>query len=95
MNKCPKCGSRHILADRSCKPCGWRPLGPVPGSVTFRQDEVELIEVLAGLVKTSRQNVGLRMQNAAETVLLILENKKSLNDPIQARAAKTSTNTTT
>lgn len=67
----------------------------MPGSVTFRQDEVELIEVLAGLVKTSRQNVGLRMQNAAETVLLILENKKSLNDPIQARAAKTSTNTTT
>ena len=33
MSECPKCGSRNILADRSCKPCGWRPLGPVPGSV--------------------------------------------------------------
>lgn len=32
MKECPKCGSRNILADRSCKPCGWRPLGPVPGS---------------------------------------------------------------
>lgn len=32
MKECPKCGSRNILADRSCKPCGFRPLGPVPGS---------------------------------------------------------------
>jgi len=37
MNECPKCGSRQILPDRSCKPCGWRPLGPVAGSALDEQ----------------------------------------------------------
>jgi hypothetical protein len=46
-------------------------------SITIDKDELRCIENLAWMVKNSKQNVGLRMLDAADSVIKILGRKKA------------------
>lgn len=50
-------------------------------SAALDKDEYRAIENLAWMVKNSKQNVGLRMLDAADSVIRILKSKKPENSP--------------
>jgi hypothetical protein len=54
-------------------------------SATIDKDELRAIENLAWMVKNSKQNVGLRMLDAADSVIRILKTKKPENAELSDR----------
>lgn len=68
---------RDVRESRS-SPAQCSPAGPT-FPVAIDKDEFRAIENLAWMVRHSRQNVGLRMLDAAESVIKILKSKKPEN----------------
>ncbi len=56
-----------------------RLIGGLPPTVKMTRDEVRVIEDLAWMVKKSKQNVGRRMLDYADSAICILKRKKSEN----------------